>query len=105
MRATRVMRAHDARTHRREWDANGITVEICADHGESRLKVLLEREIPPGSLDLQIVISAGMKIGDQAIAVRDGGYMMLPLAVEAAFADGIFAKGAGRVHLYGAGAL
>ena len=131
-------------------------LEICADHGESKLKnALASAQQPP--VDIQLIVSAGMTIGTAAIAVRAGGYlfncdgfdfgsgrrlsfignsdkveftdpaasetisyephsevrrhesmdtcMMVRIPLDEKLADGIFAKGAGNLHVYGAGAL
>jgi len=133
-------------------------LEICADHGEGRLKSALAATAKehgkkdPDVVDIQLIVSAGMCIQTGWIAVRQGGYLFncdgwniagtmrggfngviekveftdptknkeeyephsevrqhgsansflpLSIALKADVADGIFAKGAGKLHAYG----
>ncbi|MDP7079719.1 MAG: hypothetical protein QF415_07510 [Candidatus Undinarchaeales archaeon] len=58
-------------------------VEICADHyqehawGAVRNPGCLQAEVDDEGLDLQLVVSSGITIHDQALAVREGGYAVL----------------------------
>ncbi|MDP6627237.1 MAG: hypothetical protein QGG50_04990 [Methanopyri archaeon] len=60
-----------------------LGIEVCADHftsngrgGVSNPGQLLT-EVGPDSLDLQLIVSCGMSIHDQALAVRENGYALL----------------------------
>jgi hypothetical protein len=48
-------------------------LEICADHAAGRLKNALSSGTKP-AIDIQLVPSAGMSLGPEAIAARAGGY-------------------------------
>lgn len=60
-----------------------LGVEVCADHFQSNGRGgvsnpgQLRTEVGPDSLDLQLIVSCGMSIHEQALAVRENGYALL----------------------------
>lgn len=50
-------------------------IEICADHGVSRLAYALKNTPMKNKVDIHLVASAGMCIEEKSIAAADGGYV------------------------------
>ena len=54
-----------------KWNGNKVGVEICSDHYSGMLR---EAEVEKDDFDLQVVISCGIMLCPESVAVKKGGY-------------------------------